>query len=300
MKSLTKEKVQSVLVAGGLVSLSALAVIGAQQYSADITDESVHEENNVIDSAENEISTDVLSQEEENISDILDVSSLKDNEENRVKEIQDITEHKALETSEIFGVTSTHLSLRIRKNEAIGSLSFDKVYAQKFLLENGVLDAEALEKYIAENIAFSTSGKTCAVSAHYQENNANEERLFEMYDTYSFDIGVQCQGNIENAKVSNLLFQEGDHPYAHKVSLFTRKRTSVLSLKSLLLTPKIPTLEWNTENEIPNNDADADGLLDGEEEIYGTDTNISDSDGDGDSDYKEIERGTDPLTPHTY
>lgn len=244
------------------------------------------------------IESDVLSEKEQEIADVLDISAVK-NDPNS-DEILDITEHKAVETSEIFGVVRTDLSFRIKGNQGIGALSFDKVYGQEFLLTSGELDAEKMEEYIKNNIRFIGSETSCEIDVEYTPHNKDEERLSMIYDTYTFNVIATCLEGIESVSIANTLFYDERTSFAHAVNIFTRKRASMNTLKGMLLTPENPTLEWNTDKEIEDKDTDADGLLDGEEVLYGTDINLYDTDGDGDSDYKEVERGTDPLVPHTY
>ena len=51
-------------------------------------------------------------------------------------------------------------------------------------------------------------------------------------------------------------------------------------------------IENNTEEDL---DTDGDGLVDSEEEKFGTDSNNVDTDGDGYSDFDEINAGYNPL-----
>jgi hypothetical protein len=58
-------------------------------------------------------------------------------------------------------------------------------------------------------------------------------------------------------------------------------------------------LQFDEANPDMSVDTDGDGLLDFEEDLYGTDVNKVDTDGDGYSDAEEIENGYNPLGPGT-
>lgn len=268
-----------------IIGVSSFSVY--HQYKGDI----LSQETKPVVDTENKgitIKDDTLTSEESDIADTLDVSKEKALHKDDKK---DLPEYLKLEQTEMYNTIHTNISLRIKENQAIGSIDFSKAYTEE-------KSTEQIIKEISQNIIFIGNGEKCGISATLLEKDKNMEPTMVPSKTHHFELIVECKGKIESASVSNTLFATENAKPSHFVNLYTQKRSNIQSIASGLITDLVPTVEWNTKNVMDPKDSDTDGLKDEEEKLYKTNALMIDTDGDGDSDYKEIEHGTNPLVPH--
>ncbi len=154
---------------------------------------------------------------------------------------------------------------------------------------------DIITDYIKNEIDLIVWGKKCEIS---QIDIVKKDEYQIILDGVEVNFSFECEDIIQQGEFHVRYFNE--FPLQTNQSTFyDMNENETSAFHYVILTPKIPSYQFDLQNKTPLCivDSDGDGLSDDEERLYGTDPFNIDSDGDFFTDAEEVFGWWDPTSP---